>query len=256
MPQQTQMTEEQQKELQEKIKRMSPEELKEFQKQQCIFCQIIAEKIPSKKVYDDEKSVAILDINPAAQGHILLLPKEHYAIMPQVPEPELKHLSIVSKKLSQAILRGLKVSGTNIFIANGFAAGQKAQHFMIHIIPRKEGDGILNLQERNIDEKAIQGAKLLIEKRLNVALGSSTAKTAPEKKNIISTSVGTEEKKKELKEKETLILENKAEKKKNSSKPVQAKETKKPAKGKNPIVEKNQKPKEDISLDDIASLFK
>ena len=81
MPQQ-QMTEEQVKELQEKIKNMSPEELKEFQKKQCVFCQIISGKVQSKKVYDDEKCIAILDINPANPGHVLLLPKEHYSIMP------------------------------------------------------------------------------------------------------------------------------------------------------------------------------
>ncbi len=70
-----QMSEEQVAELQEKIKNMSPEELKEFQKQQCIFCQIISGKVASKKIYEDEKCIAILDINPANPGHLLLMPK-------------------------------------------------------------------------------------------------------------------------------------------------------------------------------------
>ena len=95
----SQLTPEQQEELQEKLKNMSPEELQEFQKKQCIFCQIIAGKIPSKKIYEDEKCLAVLDINPAAKGHLLLLPKEHYAIMPQIPDKILSHLFLVSKKL-------------------------------------------------------------------------------------------------------------------------------------------------------------
>src|SRR3989344_9251805 len=129
------MNEEQRKALEEKLKNMSPEELAKLQKQQCIFCQIVANKIPTKKIFEDEKCLAILDINPAAKGHLLLIPKEHYAIMPQVSEELLNHLTTISKKLSQLLLRALKVSGTNIFIANGLAAGQRAQHFLIHVIP-------------------------------------------------------------------------------------------------------------------------
>ena len=99
------MTEEQRKEMEERIKSMSPEELKEFQKQQCIFCQIISGKIPSKKIYEDEKAIAILDINPAAKGHVLVMPKEHYAIMPQMPDKEVAHLFKIAKKISQVILK-------------------------------------------------------------------------------------------------------------------------------------------------------
>jgi len=135
---QGQPTPEQIKEMQEKIAKMSPEELKEFQKKQCIFCHIIAGKVPSKKVYEDDQVYAVLDINPAQSGHILLLPKEHYAIMPQLPADTLSHIFLVAKKLSNALLRVLDAKGSNILVANGVAAGQKAQHFMVHIIPRRE----------------------------------------------------------------------------------------------------------------------
>src|SRR3990170_5142515 len=98
---------EQMKALQEKIKNMSPEELKEFQKQQCIFCQIIAGKVQSKRIYEDENVLAVLDINPANPGHVLLLTKEHYSIMPQIPLEVLEHVFLVAKKLSNALLRGI-----------------------------------------------------------------------------------------------------------------------------------------------------
>ena len=133
---------EQLKALQEKIKQMSPEELKEFQKKQCIFCQIIAGKVQSKKVYEDDKVIAIFDINPANPGHTLLLTKEHYSIMPQIPDDEVAYLFMAVKALSNSMLRGIDAQGTNIIVANGVAAGQKAQHFMAHIIPRRENDGI------------------------------------------------------------------------------------------------------------------
>ncbi len=136
------MTPEQQKALQERLKNMSPEELREFYKQQCVFCQIIAGKVPARKIYEDEKLLAVLDINPAAPGHLLVMPKEHYQVMPQLPDDELQYFFMVTKQLSALLLRALQVEGTTLFIANGAAAGQRAQHFMAHVIPRLENDGV------------------------------------------------------------------------------------------------------------------
>src|SRR3989344_338818 len=164
-------TEEQRKQWEEKIKNMSPEELQELQKQQCIFCQIITGKITSKKVYEDSSCLAILDINPAAKGHILLLPKEHFAIMPQVPEKVLGHLSIVAKNVSQVILKILRADGTTIFIANGAAAGQRAQHFMIHLIPRRSGDGLMPAEEGLVGAEMAVKVKAAVEKKLLALLG-------------------------------------------------------------------------------------
>jgi len=175
MPQQ-QMSEEQIKELQEKIKNMSPEELKEFQKKQCIFCQIISGKVQSKKVYEDEKSIAILDINPSNPGHVLLLPKEHYSIMPQLSEEEIAHLFMVTKTISNACLRSLGVQGTNIIVQNGIAAGQKAQHFMIHIIPRKEDDGLnFELPQKEIPEAQLEQIRKQLETKLGAVKQSKKA---------------------------------------------------------------------------------
>ena len=148
---------EQLKALQEKIKNMSPEELKEFQKKQCIFCQIVSGKIQAKKIYEDEHAVAILDINPANPGHILLLTREHYSIMPQIPEDEISHVFMLAKSLSNSMLRSIDAQGTNIIVANGIAAGQRAQHFMAHIIPRKENDGVnFVLPQKTIEQGEIE----------------------------------------------------------------------------------------------------
>ena len=166
------MTPEQQAAMQEKIKNMSPEELQEFQKQQCIFCQMIAGKVQVKKIYEDDICFAILDINPANPGHILLMPKEHYPIMPIIPEKEIGYIFIAARELSHALLRALGVEGTNIFVANGAAAGQRAQHFMVHIIPRMDGDNVkLQLPRKDIDEKQMQEIREIVAASMSKATG-------------------------------------------------------------------------------------
>lgn len=152
------------------IKNMSPEELKELQKKNCIFCHIIDKKVQSKVVYEDDKCLAILDINPANPGHILLLPKEHYMIMPQIPDEEASYFFKIAKALSHVTLRALKTSGTNIFVANGMVAGQKSPHFMIHIIPRKENDKmeIFKLERKEATEQALETIRKKLANSLDV----------------------------------------------------------------------------------------
>jgi histidine triad (HIT) family protein len=171
MPEQ-QLNEEQIKALQEKLKQMSPEELKEFQKKQCIFCQIISGKVQSRKIYEDENAIAVLDINPSNPGHILIMPREHYSIMPQMPDDEVSHIFLVAKHLSNACLRALEAEGSNIIVANGITAGQRAQHFMVHLIPRKENDKLkFDVPQKNIPEGELQK----IGKMLSKILGTKAA---------------------------------------------------------------------------------
>lgn len=124
--------------------------------QQCIFCHIASGKVPAKKVFEDDKVVAVLDINPAAQGHVLVLPKKHAAVMPQLEDDIVVHLGMIAKQLSMAVIRGMNAEGTTIFTANGVAAGQRAPHFLLHIIPRKKGDGLeLDLPVSKIDQNVM-----------------------------------------------------------------------------------------------------
>jgi len=111
----------------------------------CIICQIVGGKIPSKKIYEDEDCVAILDVNGANPGHSFVIPKEHHPIMERVPDFLVGKLFSVANKVSSAIFESLAIHGTNIFVANGISAGQKVAHFMIHVIPRIEKDRV-NLQ--------------------------------------------------------------------------------------------------------------
>lgn len=157
----------------EELKKMTPDQLAELQKQNCIFCHIISGKVASKKIYEDDKCIGILDINPANPGHVLLMPKEHYAIMPLMPDETIGHLFMVAKGISHACLRAFKAEGTNIFVANGTAAGQKAQHFMLHVIPRKDKDGLaaLDIPKRRVGDEQLDELKKALQARINYVFG-------------------------------------------------------------------------------------
>ncbi|MDP7141587.1 MAG: HIT domain-containing protein [Candidatus Woesearchaeota archaeon] len=236
----SQMTPEQAQAMQEKVKNMSPEELKEFQKQQCIFCHIAEGKMQAKKVYEDDKVIAVLDINPANAGHILLLPKEHYAIMPLMPDDLISYISMVAKALSNAMLKALKVEGTNIFIANGMSAGQKAQHFMMHIIPRNKNDNLpLTVPKMAVSKPDMEKLKEIVTKKVNEIFGIKEEK--PKK---------AEDKEKEKKE------EKKPKKTKQKIVDAEFKEIEKKIKKKSTAKKsKKKKEEEEASLDDITNVL-
>lgn len=179
----------------------SPEEMAAAGQQQCIFCHIAAGRVASRKVYEDDKVVAVLDINPGNPGHVLLVPKEHFVIMPQIPEDILQHMGMVAKGISHAQLRALKAQGTNIFVANGVAAGQRAQHFMMHVIPRMDKDTVgLVLAERSMRPEDEQQQQKLLKKALSKALG---LKVPEEPEAHAEEQVPHEEKKEQLLTKKT-----------------------------------------------------
>ncbi len=156
----------------EELKNMSPEQIAELQKQNCIFCKIISGEIPSKKVFEDEFCTAILDINPANEGHVLILPKEHYQILPQIPENIVGKLFVVAKEISHSILQAFGAKGTNIFVANGQVAGQRAPHFMIHVFQRAEGDGIFKNNPSKLSAQDIQKLKSHLVPKISRLFGS------------------------------------------------------------------------------------
>lgn len=126
----------------EDLKNMSPEEIQKLQIENCIFCKIIKGEIPSKKIYEDNNFLAILDINPANPGHVLIIPKKHIPVMPLMPEQLIGELAKLTKKISQAQLKGIGCTGTTVFAANGGAAGQRVNHFVLHVIPRFDNDSV------------------------------------------------------------------------------------------------------------------
>jgi histidine triad (HIT) family protein len=121
---------------------MTPEQIAELQKKNCVFCRIIAGEIESKKVFENDSFLAILDIRPAAQGHVLLMPKDHVPILPLLPEEKMIEAFRLSAQIGDAVKEAMIAQRATIFIASGYAAGQQAPHLIIHIIPREKGDGL------------------------------------------------------------------------------------------------------------------
>ncbi len=190
---QQQMTQEQAQELQERLSRMSPDELREYQKQNCIFCNISSGKQQAKKIYEDINCIGVLDINPANAGHVLLLPKEHYAVLPLVPEEILGHLGMVVKAISNVMLKALESKGTTIFVANGAAAGQKAQHVMLHIIPRNEKDGLnIAIPKYRINDAQLKQIKDKLAPRIKELLNYAEQKQKTKEKTDSKEEIGAD----------------------------------------------------------------
>lgn len=110
-------------------------------KDDCIFCKIAAGEIPSKTIYEDEKYRVILDLGPATRGHALILPKNHYANLFELPEEDAKEVISLAKKMATVMKEKLGCDGFNLVQNNGESAGQTVFHFHMHLIPRYENDG-------------------------------------------------------------------------------------------------------------------
>ena len=267
----------------EDMKNMSSEEIAELQKQNCIFCKIAKKEIPAKIVHEDSECICILDINPASEGHILVVPKEHYMILPHIPEEKLIKLFKNVKLMSNTLLKSLQVRGTSIFIANGVAAGQRAPHVLIHVIPRKEGDSLIKMPEYDMNDSQKDNLKSQLQPVLYKIFGgvnpnahnanSSTKKdkivdaeftNRPQLKDTQSTEEDIDEETKLL---SGIEIQSKREKHKEESKEhsnskhvIKESKSKEDNKSKDKVSSKGSTrsridPKK-IDLDDISKLFK
>ena len=104
--------------------------------EECIFCKIANGEIPSNTLYEDEGYRVILDLGPATRGHALILPKDHYADLFELPDQNCEQMLKIAKKMGALMKERLGCSGMNLVQNNGEAAGQTVRHFHIHLIPR------------------------------------------------------------------------------------------------------------------------
>ena len=108
----------------------------------CIFCKIAAGDIPSATIYEDADFRVILDIEPASKGHALILPKEHYANLYELPDELASKAMIVAKKVIAKMTEVTGCAGYNVLQNNGAASGQTVFHYHMHLIPRYENDDV------------------------------------------------------------------------------------------------------------------
>ena len=108
----------------------------------CIFCKIIAGEIPSATVYEDDDFKVIMDIAPAAKGHMIMLPKKHCSDLLELDDTTASKALFVARKLAKGLKAELGCDGINMLQNNGEAAGQTVFHYHIHLIPRYQGDPV------------------------------------------------------------------------------------------------------------------
>ena len=107
---------------------------------ECIFCKITAHEIESKIVYEDDKVMAFLDVNPISAGHTLVIPKIHYENIFDISPDTLERIASIAKKLALTYEKALNVKAVNLLNASGKEAQQSIFHFHLHLIPRKAND--------------------------------------------------------------------------------------------------------------------
>ncbi len=108
----------------------------------CIFCKIVAEEIPSFKLFEDELTFAFMDINPANPGHVLVVPKTHAKGLFSAEPTDLAATVKTAQIVARAVNDELQPAGLNLVQANGPGAAQSVFHFHLHVLPRGENDGL------------------------------------------------------------------------------------------------------------------
>ena len=110
--------------------------------EECVFCKIISGELPSMKVFEDEYTMAFMDIAKDVDGHILVIPKKHCKNILDCDYDTLNHVMNTVKKVSYHLVDNCGYDGVDLLNANDESAGQTVPHFHIHIIPRKKHDGL------------------------------------------------------------------------------------------------------------------
>lgn len=134
----------------------------------CVFCKIRDGQIPSLRVYEDERTFCIMDINPLNSGHCLVIPKAHAATIWEADPVDLQAAIVTARRVATALKTAVQPDGLNVLQANGAAAFQSVPHFHLHLIPRWNNDG------KGFDWKLVPGERehiMKVGEKVRHALG-------------------------------------------------------------------------------------
>ena len=106
----------------------------------CLFCKIVAGQIPSTRVYEDERTIAFMDINPGTRGHLLVIPREHAKDLLEIDLEDLAACARTAQRMARTAKEKLGADGINLINSCGAKAWQTVFHFHVHVIPRYDGD--------------------------------------------------------------------------------------------------------------------
>ena len=138
----------------------------------CIFCEIIAGRIATFKIYETDSIIVILDINPASRGHIIAMPKQHFHFLSQMPNELILELFAFVKFVSPILIKALNAKGTMINIPQGL--GQNVPHVAINIVPRYDGDNPnFNLKGQESNKEELEKIRVLLRNEIANIINSS-----------------------------------------------------------------------------------
>ena len=108
----------------------------------CVFCKIVAGQIPSTRVFEDEHTLAFMDLGQVNPGHVLVAVKKHAENIYELDDVQAAAVAKASTRIARAIREAFKPEGMSVYQANGKAAGQTVFHYHVHLLPRHAGDGM------------------------------------------------------------------------------------------------------------------
>ena len=124
----------------------------------CVFCKIVAGQIPSMRVFEDEHTLAFMDIGQVNPGHVLVAVKNHAANIYELGDAQAAAVARTSARVARAIEAAFKPEGMSVYQANGKAAGQTVFHYHVHLLPRHAGDGMeLTWPVKNPPRETLEG---------------------------------------------------------------------------------------------------
>lgn len=160
--------------------------------EECLFCKIVKGEIPCQKVYEDGDFFAFLDINPRNPGHTLVIPKNHYETIFDMPDNEIDGYLHAVKKVASAVKSGMRADGISIAQSNGRAAGQVVAHAHFHVIPRFLSEGPPGLESmlsaKKLTEEMLKKTSEAIKSKMgsepSKAPGPTEAPPQPKKQSV------------------------------------------------------------------------
>lgn len=108
----------------------------------CLFCKIARGEMPAHRIWEDDRTLAFLDIYPGTEGHALVVPKAHARDLFDLPAADRDAVFATARRVAAELVAETGAAGINLHQANGKAAGQVIFHFHLHLLPRREGDGL------------------------------------------------------------------------------------------------------------------
>ncbi len=108
---------------------------------ECLFCKIAVKLVPAEVVYEDERTIAFLDIHPRTEGHTIVISKHHCPVITDLPDSEVDPLFRAVKRVADLAMRAMQADGLTIGVNHGYVSGQAVDHLHVHVLPRFSGDG-------------------------------------------------------------------------------------------------------------------